>query len=282
MAMKSILLPTDFSKNSLNAIKFALQMFEHQDCRFYLLNVQKVSSFITDDFMHTSASATVYNTIIDAAKRSLNNLISNFQDKFKNPRHEFQPLLDYDSLVDSVNQVIQKFSIELIIMGTQGASGLQKVFFGSNTMHVVEKCDIPVLVIPTASKFKKFSKVMFAGNIDDVCKITNSNMLSELLQINKSLFFLLDTSNNMNSKNLDDLICQNSNPIFKEAKHLQINAKNVDLLTEIKKKYKTHGIKLLVITNKKHSLLEKLFSNKIIENLAFEIDIPLLIFPISS
>ena len=37
--MKKILLPTDFSDNSWNAIKFALQFFKDQECNFILLNV---------------------------------------------------------------------------------------------------------------------------------------------------------------------------------------------------------------------------------------------------
>ena len=69
--MKAILLPTDFSKNSMNAIEYAVSLFENETCEFYVLNIQKASAFVSDDFMAVSSSATIYNTIIDTAKKSL-------------------------------------------------------------------------------------------------------------------------------------------------------------------------------------------------------------------
>ena len=49
--MKGILLPTDFSNNSLNAIDGAMQIFANSKCTFFILNVQKATSFISDDLM---------------------------------------------------------------------------------------------------------------------------------------------------------------------------------------------------------------------------------------
>ena len=74
--MKAILLPTDFSNNSVNAINYAMELFKDVECQFYILNVQKASSFITDDMMVVASSATIYNTIIDASKKSISNIIS--------------------------------------------------------------------------------------------------------------------------------------------------------------------------------------------------------------
>ena len=56
MMMRNILLPTDFSKNSMNAINYALAFLKDQKCKFYILNVQKASSFITDDMMVVNSS----------------------------------------------------------------------------------------------------------------------------------------------------------------------------------------------------------------------------------
>ena len=41
--MKNILLPTDFSENSWNAIEYALKLFEKKSCNFYLLHVKSLS-----------------------------------------------------------------------------------------------------------------------------------------------------------------------------------------------------------------------------------------------
>lgn len=66
--METILLPTDFSKNSLNAIDFAMKMFKETNCTFYILNIQKASSFVSDDLMTASPSVNLYQAIIDTLK----------------------------------------------------------------------------------------------------------------------------------------------------------------------------------------------------------------------
>ncbi len=44
----------------------------------------------------------------------------------------------------------EKNNIDLIVMGSQGASGLQEMFIGSNTEKVVRRSNVPVLVIKTS------------------------------------------------------------------------------------------------------------------------------------
>ena len=67
----------------------------------------------------------------------------------------------------------KKHKIDLIVMGSQGASGLQEMFIGSNTEKVVRRSSVPVLVVKSngvefdiknivfASDFKKESKKTF-------------------------------------------------------------------------------------------------------------------------
>jgi len=142
--MKAILLPTDFSQNSVNAIHYAVKLFAREDCEFYILNIQKASSFVSDDFMTMSSSATIYNTIIDTSKKSLQNLITTIQKKYKNENHSFHSIVDYDNFIDAINQISGKKDIDLIVMGTKGATGATKVFFGSNAARVMQRCRVRV------------------------------------------------------------------------------------------------------------------------------------------
>ena len=42
---KKMLLPTDFSKSSWNAIQYAIKLYEHQECDFYILNTYTKDSY---------------------------------------------------------------------------------------------------------------------------------------------------------------------------------------------------------------------------------------------
>ena len=277
--MKSILLPTDFSKNSLNAIDFAMKFFKDQECRFYIINVQKASSFISDDMMVVSSSATIYNTIVDAAKKSTNNIISSIKKTHKNNKHTFHSIVDYDNFTDAINQACEKHNIDLILMGTKGASGLEKVIFGSNTIHVIQRCLTPVLVIPDGYKFAGLSKIVFATTNLEPFVIEDLQLLKEWVNLYNSELAILHIAdqNHLAYKSYDNHGFFNT--YFERAKHDYIDTTQKDMLKEVYSYIHVNKTKMLAIKNKKHSFIKRLFANKGLETLAFKIDIPFFVLP---
>ena len=69
--------------------------------------------------------------------------------------------------VDEINKLSRDESMDMIIMGTKGASGLTEVLIGSNTADVIEKCSCPVLAVPANCAFKQPKKIVFATNYAD-------------------------------------------------------------------------------------------------------------------
>ena len=63
--MKNILLPTDFSKNSLNAAKFAIEFFKEEECVFHLLNTY-TPAIVHSRFM----AATIHGGLLEDNVRS--------------------------------------------------------------------------------------------------------------------------------------------------------------------------------------------------------------------
>ncbi|WP_262916829.1 universal stress protein [Aestuariivivens insulae] len=277
--MKSILLPTDFSKNSLNAINFSMKFFKDQVCDFYIMNVQKASSFISDDMMVVSSSATIYNTIVDAAKKSINNIISDIKKTHNNSKHNFHAIVDYDNFTDAINQVCEKHNINLVLMGTKGASGLEKVLFGSNTIHVIQRCLTPVLVIPHGYKYSNLSKIAFATTNLEPFAIEDMQLLKEWVNLYHSELDILHIAdqNHLAYTSYDNHEFFNAN--FKQAKHDYIDTTRKDMFKEIYSYIHNNKIKMLAIKNKKHSFIKRLFTSNSLENLAFKIDIPFLVFP---
>ena len=280
--MKAILLPTDFSKNSLNAIHFAMQFFKDQACHFYIMNVQKASAFISDDMMVVTASATIYNTIVDAAKKSINNIISDVKRTYANDKHAFHSIVDYDNFTDAINQVNEKYNIDLVLMGTKGASGLEKVLFGSNTIHVIQRCLAPVLVIPDGYKFSDLSKIVFATTNLEPFAIEGLQLLKEWVELYDSELDILHLAdqNHLAYTSYDNHDFFNTH--FNQPKHDYLDTTKKDMFKEIYAYIHVNAIKMLAIKNKKHSFLKRLFSNDGLETLAFKIDIPFFVLPCSN
>lgn len=160
--MKNILLPTDFSENSLNAITYAMHFFENWTCTFYILNVQKTSDYISDDLATGSSTDIIYDSIAKDNKSLIQKLVKKLRKEYKSESYTFQGLFDYDDFVSAINQAVEFHTIDLVIMGTNGATGAKEVIFGSNTLQVVRNVDCPTLTIPDHYTYTGIKKALFS------------------------------------------------------------------------------------------------------------------------
>ncbi len=124
--MKSILLPTDFSQNSINAIHYVHEMFKGERCEFYLLNVQKASSYVSDDLMTLQPTTTIYENLIQNSKKAIEKIVTSVQKKYVKDNHIYHSLVDYDNFIEAIKQLVKSKDICLIVMGTKGATGAEK------------------------------------------------------------------------------------------------------------------------------------------------------------
>lgn len=190
--MKNILLPTDFSVNSMNAITYAMRFFEHWECDFYILNVQKVSEYVSDDLMAGSKTDSVYDSIARDNKEEVTKLVKKLSKQYKSQSFSFHGLIDYDDLVSAVDQAIQSHSIDLIIMGSNGATGAKEVLFGSNTLHVIRKIDSPTLIVPQHYKFVNIERVLFSTVVHKDFAVTQITAFKKLLDMHRSQLLILE------------------------------------------------------------------------------------------
>lgn len=275
--MKTILLPTDFSKNSMNAIDFAMAMYKNVSCEFYIINVQKASSFISDDMVVVSASATIYQTIIDTAKKSIENIIAKIKTKYHNEKHHFHSIVDYDNFIDSLNQTSEINHIDLIVMGTKGASGLEKVIFGSNTVRVMQRCSTPVLAIPDGCKFKNFDEVVFTTSFQSIYHAEDLQPLINLTKRCGSKLHVLHVADDTNLASKIDKDIDFFNEHFSDVVFEYIDAIENNIFQTIDEYIKKNNIKLLAMVGRKHSFLERFFTTHTVETIAFQIKIPFLV-----
>ncbi len=277
LVMKAVLFPTDFSQNSINAIEYAVALLQNEPCKFYLLNVQKASSFLSDDMVSVSTSATVYKTLVAAAKASIQNIISNVKSNYPNSEHQFFSIVDYDNFIDAVQQSVEKHDINLIVMGTKGASGLQKVLFGSNTVRVINRINTPILAIPNGCKYLKLHKIAFTANhITRYNKETLEILSNMLSNFNAQLTILhLAGSNTIAHKHANNMVFFDVH--FEESKHDYIDVVDKDIVSTISAYMKNQNFDLLTMVKKPHSFLERLLHTYTEEKIAYAFDMPFLV-----
>lgn len=275
--MKKILLTTDFSDNAEQAIEYAIHLFKYDDCQFYVLHVLKSSTFISDDLMSMQPSSNLYEQLISSAKLKLENYIKDITSKHNNILHKFIPIVDYDNLVAAIKQVAEKQRIELVVMGTKGASNKARRLFGTNTIHVIQGCTLPVLAIPDKYTFKPIEKVMFTSNYEMEYNYTDLKALIDLVEHNDYKIDILHLGeSNLLSLEQESVKTSLQN-CFKNVNHQFIELETKEFLKIITQFIKSNNIDLYAMVNRKHGFWERLFTEQKIEKVAYNMTIPFLV-----
>lgn len=141
--MKNILLPTDFSENSWNAIAYALQFLESASCNFYVLHVPN-EDFKTD------------------TKKKFEELYTRVSTTFPaNQNHHFYTLIHQNSFIQVVREQVEDKKIDLIIMGAKGVSSEHSDVLGHYAENMITKVKCKLLIIPENARYKMFDEVAF-------------------------------------------------------------------------------------------------------------------------
>lgn len=154
--MKTILIPTDFSEISEAAVDFGLQLAQQHGYDVILHH--------SVDFVHTydsmymdapNAHSFTQEVVQDSENRLENLLIKSRRDGITITKS-----LTVGNMIADMRKVIDSKEVDLVIMGTKGASGLKEFFVGSNTEKMVRSLDCPVISIPSKIDLKKIRKIM--------------------------------------------------------------------------------------------------------------------------
>jgi len=273
--MKNILLPTDFSDNSRNAIRYAMKLFEGHTCDFFFLNVQKVSEFATDDIYTSSPKKTVYEAVVGDNKQRLQNFIAEFENIDANIT--FHASIDYDVFTDAIEQAVILNDIDLIIMGTNGATGAEKVLFGSNTLHVIRHVNCPLMAVPEGYTYKKLKDVVFSYHPDDAIEVEKLKPLQELIKIHNASIKFLEIEESSTQKKYDLDATGSLREIFSDVDQEYFYQKGIPTPMAVNSFEQLIQVQLHATFIERKNFLERFVFGSETSRISYETIIPLLI-----
>lgn len=144
-----ILVPTDFSENAENALEFAKKIALKEKASITLM----FAFYAVYDF---AAQATEIVGQIEADARKA---LKKSAELGKKEGIEFDYRIVQGTVVSTVTNLADREGFDLIVMGTQGASGIKKALIGSNTGNVIKESKVPVLAIPQNAKWDNWTKI---------------------------------------------------------------------------------------------------------------------------
>ena len=194
--MNTILIPTDFSKNAWHAISFALMFFKNETCNFYLLHTYSPAFYRMDYMMGGPEVSAIPDVGVDISLMGLETTLSDVKKEFPNPRHRFETLSSFNTLTDEVRELTQKKGIDLVVMGTKGASGAKQLFLGSNTVFVIRKAQVPVLAVPEDVPYHPVRTILFPSDYLSRYKREELEPVLHIARMHQSRFILLHVTEN--------------------------------------------------------------------------------------
>jgi nucleotide-binding universal stress UspA family protein len=277
-AMKRILLPTDFSDNAFEAITYAMLAFKATPCTFYLLHTYAPPIYQTEYLLGSPGLIGLAEVMQNTSQTRIEQLKSLLERQYGNPKHTFLAITAFNTFLNQVAETVKNEKIDLIVMGTKGATGAKEILFGTHTVHVIKNARCAVIAVPPHFKYEAPKEILFPTDYEVVYDKKMILPLLTLAQEHKSRINIIHvsrdtelTSSQKEHKSiLDNLL--GSRALF----HLLPQDNTINAINTFQAKER---INLLVMIRNKHTFLERLFIDPIIRRIGLHLTVPFMVLP---
>jgi nucleotide-binding universal stress UspA family protein len=278
--MKTILVPTDFSIPADYAIHYALKLAKIFDASIILYH-----TFIPFESGFYSLAQSDKENL--ETEKNLTDRIAKIRDVILKSDKVIPISIHVDRGPERIRLIefCKKKKIDLIVMGTKGASGLKETIIGSFTADVMTKATCPVLAIPKKCKFKMPEKITYASdyNKKDNKVIQSLSKLNVFFQAKINILHIDDADQTPESEekafnNFKSKMARQFKEIPLSFQH--ITGRNiVETILQATLNDKTDILAMSPI--KREGIWNYLFHKSITKTTAYHIRIPLLTIPVN-
>jgi len=272
--MKAIVVPTDFSPVALNAMNYATDMAVALQASLTLFHVYQIPVSYTD----TQAPLPVVNIsdIEDMCRQQLEDLKQQVE-KLTSGAIQVNTELRMGLVESELEDFCENIRPFAVVMGTKGASLVERLFLGSTTLSVLRKLTTPVVVVPPGSSFKGIQKIVFACDLKAVAEtIPAATIKSWVNTFNAELLVLNVDYDNRNFKPDTPEQSILLHQLLSEAKPKYYFIENENVESGISEFAEKNNADLIVTVPKKQRLLDRLFQKSHTNTLAVHSHIPIL------
>ena len=274
---KRILLPTDFSKNALNAVRYAVDLYREVSCDFYFLNAFRISGYSIDSLTPPEPGDIAYEAAKEESEAGLNKLLELLELHNDNPLHEYHIKPTYNSLLFAIQTTIAQYDIDLVVMGTKGITGAESLIFGTNTINIMEGVtECPVLAVPQDYRFVPPREIVFPTDYKATYKRRELNYMLEIAKLHQAFIRVLhikkETRLNREQESNRELLTA----ILKGFDHSFHVLEDIKVHKGIGAFVESRESDMVAFINRKHTFLGKILSRPLVEELGYHYSIPLL------
>jgi nucleotide-binding universal stress UspA family protein len=160
--MKKILVPCDFSEQAIQAFRFALDIARETKGSVHLVHVVELPVIHDPVFMPVMSFE---EALIKEFRESAEKQFQKLQSKYAGPADKIYTQVLFGGTFRMLTDYIEKEQIDLVVMGTRGASGAREVLVGSNTEKVVRRSPVPVIAVKKYVPASNIKNIVFPNTL---------------------------------------------------------------------------------------------------------------------
>ncbi len=271
--MKTILFPTDFSEVSLNAFVYALKFAQKFNASVLVLHQYQLPIVNAETF--TLSIKEVYDSIefqnfenFKSHVPKLRQIAAN-QDLLDVPLHY---ILTQGELLTNIKEVVESESVDAIILGTQGASGLKEIFLGSNAGNIISSIDKLIITVPQNAVFNGINNLLFSTRFREKDKTALHQVIKIANKFNAQVH-VVNVSDNLSKANETAQLWETE---FKDDKIKFHNFENKNVVKTLLDFTKSYEIDMIAMLHYKKSFLQELFNMSVTQKMSYHSRIPLI------
>lgn len=275
--MKKILISTDFSETATNAIFYTLELFKYDKCDITIIHAFADEVYESSVDMSRDYFEDYRDKIEINVNKRLQKVIAQMLERSPNPRHIYNRISSFSSIVDAINNFVEKEDVDLVVMGTKGQTNNANILFGSNTINVIKYVKCPVLSVPVSYHDMHPENILFPTDYMIPFNKRGFKLVSCIAKnyAAKVHFLYVSTLKHLSHRQQDnrafiDYCFDNNKVEFSQLPEINVT-KAINTTIDTKK------IDLLVMINRRDSYLENMLYNSKIVDLGLHIKIPFLV-----
>lgn len=267
--MKRILVPTDFSPVADNALEYALEVAADFSSDIYLYHV-----YTFDKVTYDNSFAKDNQPFAKEMERQMRRTAAKFLDKAREKNIRLRTFVEEETFYSLFNTRVLERDIDLIIMGSKGASGLSRLIFGSVAATALETSKVPLLIIPPGYAFCPFQNIILS--------IDQKELTGQVLAPLKELALRYGARVTLLHISAEAKKQPDTAPVLSlegiETSFMEIRASK-SIGDSIGRFVQQQGCDILCMVRRERSFFEKVFRRSITRVQAFRNQVPLLVLP---
>lgn len=270
--MKKVLIPTDRSENAKHALNYALNLFDGENIEFVLFQSYDIPTYATDmpvpiDLIDPKELTVMLEKDIELLKKQTSG------QQFK-----FTAMVEAGSLTMNVEETVERLQIELIVMGTKGASGLAATIIGSNTADVIQAATCPVLAVPESADLSANpKKILFASDNKGLSDVSIISPLMYVAEKNDSHIHIMNVLDEGKMTTVDEAVAGlKLDHLLEKFEHTFHFENSNDKAEAIEDFLKANDIDMLAVIPRKNNFFDAIFHRSVTRKLTLHTKVPLL------